>query len=94
MMIRALMGLALTQPRLAFANGVWVVLLLRFLQGTGAGYIAPAQAEGCVHNTRVGSGFFSGLTSLFLCVAVMYLITLVITLKISPSSRESKKYRL
>lgn len=46
MMIRALMGLALTQLGLAFANDVWVILLLRFLQGTCAGYIAPAQAYG------------------------------------------------
>ncbi|AKL39870.1 MFS transporter [Serratia marcescens] len=46
MMIRALMGLALTQLGLAFANEVWLVLILRFLQGTCAGYIAPAQAYG------------------------------------------------
>lgn len=46
MMIRALMGLALTQLGLAFANDVWLVLILRFLQGTCAGYIAPAQAYG------------------------------------------------
>ncbi|MDJ4288756.1 MFS transporter [Salmonella enterica] len=44
MMIRALMGLALTQLGLAFANDVWLILLLRFLQGSCAGYIAPAQA--------------------------------------------------
>lgn len=44
MMIRALMGLALTQLGLAFANDVWLILLLRFLQGSCAGYIAPSQA--------------------------------------------------
>lgn len=44
MMIRALMGLALTQLGLAFANDVWLILFLRFLQGSCAGYIAPAQA--------------------------------------------------
>ncbi|WP_159567262.1 MFS transporter [Budvicia diplopodorum] len=46
MMIRALLGLALTQLALAFANDVWLVLALRFIQGTCAGYIAPAQAYG------------------------------------------------
>lgn len=46
MMVRALSGLALTQAGLAFANDVWIVLLLRFIQGACAGYIAPAQAYG------------------------------------------------
>lgn len=46
MMIRALAGLALTQLALAFANDIWLILLLRFLQGAFAGYIAPAQAYG------------------------------------------------
>nr|WP_180206586.1 MFS transporter [Pseudomonas sp. SbOxS1]NYU06842.1 MFS transporter [Pseudomonas sp. SbOxS1] len=46
MMIRALAGLALTQFALAFANDIWLILLLRFLQGACAGYIAPAQAYG------------------------------------------------
>lgn len=46
MMIRALAGLALTQLGLAFANDIWAVLALRFLQGACAGYIAPAQAYG------------------------------------------------
>jgi MFS family permease len=46
MMIRALAGLALTQFGLAFANDIWLILALRFLQGACAGYIAPAQAYG------------------------------------------------
>lgn len=46
MMIRALLGLALTQLALAFANDIWTILVLRFLQGACAGYIAPAQAYG------------------------------------------------
>ncbi|MCY1390509.1 Multidrug resistance protein MdtG [compost metagenome] len=46
MMIRALVGLALTQFALALANDIWVILVLRFLQGAFAGYIAPAQAYG------------------------------------------------
>lgn len=46
MMIRALAGLALTQLGLAFADDVWIVLILRFVQGACAGYIAPAQAYG------------------------------------------------
>lgn len=46
MMIRALAGLSLTQFGLALANDIWLILLLRFLQGACAGYIAPAQAYG------------------------------------------------
>lgn len=46
MMIRALLGLALTQLALAFTADVWAILALRFLQGACAGYIAPAQAYG------------------------------------------------
>lgn len=46
MMIRALLGLSLTQLALAFTTDVWVLLALRFLQGACAGYIAPAQAYG------------------------------------------------
>lgn len=46
MMIRALAGLSLTQLGLAFASDIWVILVLRFLQGAFAGYIAPAQAYG------------------------------------------------
>ncbi|AVR97147.1 MFS transporter [Pseudoduganella armeniaca] len=46
MMIRALLGLALTQLALAHAADVWSILALRFLQGACAGYIAPAQAYG------------------------------------------------
>lgn len=46
MMIRALAGLAITQFALALANDIWLILLLRFLQGAFAGYIAPAQAYG------------------------------------------------
>lgn len=46
MMIRALAGLSLTQLGLAFFSDIWVILILRFLQGAFAGYIAPAQAYG------------------------------------------------
>ncbi|ROM69981.1 MFS transporter [Pseudomonas brassicacearum] len=46
MMIRALAGLSLTQLGLALCNDIWVILVLRFLQGAFAGYIAPAQAYG------------------------------------------------
>jgi MFS family permease len=46
MMVRALAGLAITQILVSFAEDVWLILLLRFLQGCCAGYIAPAQAYG------------------------------------------------
>lgn len=46
MMIRALLGLALTQLALAWSTDVGLILALRFLQGACAGYIAPAQAYG------------------------------------------------
>ncbi|MEC5319118.1 MFS transporter [Brenneria populi subsp. brevivirga] len=46
MMIRALYGLALTQFGLAWANDIWTIVALRFIQGACAGYIAPAQAYG------------------------------------------------
>ena len=46
MMVRALMGLALTQLALAFCTDVWAILVLRFVQGACAGFIAPAQAYG------------------------------------------------
>ncbi|MEI7341746.1 MFS transporter [Pectobacterium brasiliense] len=46
MMIRALFGLALTQLGLAWANDIWTIVALRFIQGACAGYIAPAQAYG------------------------------------------------
>lgn len=46
MMIRALAGLTLTQLGLALFSDIWAVLVLRFLQGACAGYIAPAQAYG------------------------------------------------
>ncbi|MDB9566323.1 MFS transporter [Providencia rettgeri] len=46
MMIRALLGLAITQILLSFCNDPWLILLLRTVQGTCAGYIAPAQAYG------------------------------------------------
>jgi len=46
MMIRALAGLSLTQLGLALSSDIWVILVLRFLQGAFAGYIAPAQAYG------------------------------------------------
>jgi MFS family permease len=44
MMVRALGGLAVTQFLVAFAQDVWTIMALRFLQGACAGYIAPAQA--------------------------------------------------
>nr|WP_257474447.1 MFS transporter [Providencia rettgeri] len=46
MMIRALLGLAITQILLSFYNDPWLILLLRTVQGACAGYIAPAQAYG------------------------------------------------
>ena len=46
MMVRALLGLALTQLALAYAQDVWTILALRFVQGACAGFIAPAQAYG------------------------------------------------
>ncbi|WP_280137951.1 MULTISPECIES: MFS transporter [unclassified Ensifer] len=42
MMVRALAGLAITQLLVAFAENVWTILALRFLQGACAGYIAPS----------------------------------------------------
>lgn len=44
MMVRALIGLAVTQLLVAFAQDVWWILALRLLQGACAGYLAPAQA--------------------------------------------------
>lgn len=46
MMIRALLGLGLTQFALAWTTDVTLILVLRFVQGACAGYIAPAQAYG------------------------------------------------
>lgn len=46
MMIRALLGLAITQILLSFYNDPWLILLLRTVQGACAGYIAPVQAYG------------------------------------------------
>lgn len=46
MMVRALLGLAITQFALAWTADVAIILLLRFVQGACAGYIAPAQAYG------------------------------------------------
>lgn len=46
MMVRALAGLAVTQMALAYSTDIWMILVLRFLQGACAGYIAPAQAYG------------------------------------------------
>ncbi len=46
MMVRALVGLSLTQLALAWAGSVWTILALRFVQGACAGYIAPAQTYG------------------------------------------------
>lgn len=44
MVLRALLALALTQAALALAHGIALILLLRFVQGACAGFIAPAQA--------------------------------------------------
>jgi MFS family permease len=46
MMVRALLALALTQAALACTTDVAAILVLRFLQGACAGFIAPAQAYG------------------------------------------------
>jgi MFS family permease len=46
MMMRALLALALTQAALACTTDVAAILVLRFLQGACAGFIAPAQAYG------------------------------------------------
>lgn len=46
MMVRALLGLAITQLALAYMADVWSILALRFIQGACAGYIAPAQTYG------------------------------------------------
>ncbi|PTY35798.1 hypothetical protein BGP77_00245 [Saccharospirillum sp. MSK14-1] len=46
MLLRALLGLAITQMALAYADSVGLILLLRFIQGGCAGYIATAQAYG------------------------------------------------
>lgn len=46
MMVRALLGLSLTQLALAWCIDVWTALALRFVQGACAGFIAPAQAYG------------------------------------------------
>ena len=62
MMMRALLGLAITQFALAFAGDVWLVLVLRFLQGACAGYIAPAQAYGvCIENPARRAKLFAFL---------------------------------
>lgn len=46
MLVRALIGLALTQLALAYADSVWFIMVLRFIQGACAGYVATAQAYG------------------------------------------------
>ncbi|TIP23067.1 MAG: MFS transporter [Mesorhizobium sp.] len=62
MMVRALAGLAITQLLIAFAQDVWTILALRFLQGAFAGYIAPAQAYGVqVTGGRDRAGLFAWL---------------------------------
>ncbi|APG93971.1 MFS transporter [Sinorhizobium americanum] len=62
MMVRALAGLAVTQLLVAFAQDVWTILALRFLQGACAGYIAPAQAYGVqVTGGRDRAGLFAWL---------------------------------
>ncbi|WKU05556.1 MFS transporter [Micromonospora sp. HUAS LYJ1] len=44
MVIRALLGLSITQLALACSTEVWMILALRFVQGACAGAIAPIQA--------------------------------------------------
>ncbi|RWB93244.1 MAG: MFS transporter [Mesorhizobium sp.] len=62
MMVRALAGLAITQLLIAFAQDIWTILALRFLQGAFAGYIAPAQAYGVqVTGGRDRAGLFAWL---------------------------------
>lgn len=62
MMVRALAGLAVTQLFVAFAQDVWTILALRFLQGAFAGYIAPAQAYGVeITGGRDRAGLFAWL---------------------------------
>lgn len=62
MMVRALAGLAITQLLVAFAADVWIILILRFLQGACAGYIAPAQAYGVqITGGRDRAGLFAWL---------------------------------
>ncbi|PRD40792.1 MFS transporter [Phyllobacterium phragmitis] len=62
MMVRALIGLAVTQVLVAFAQDVWTILALRFLQGACAGYIAPAQAYGVqITGGRDRAGLFAWL---------------------------------
>ncbi|WEX74649.1 MFS transporter [Sinorhizobium numidicum] len=62
MMVRALAGLAITQLLVAFAEDVWTILALRFLQGACAGYIAPAQAYGVeLTGGRDRAGLFAWL---------------------------------
>lgn len=46
MMVRALIGLSVTQFALAGAHDVWTILALRCMQGACAGFIAPAQTYG------------------------------------------------
>lgn len=46
MMVRALLGLAISQVGLASASTMPEILLWRFVQGALAGFIAPAQAYG------------------------------------------------
>lgn len=54
MMIRALLGLSLTQWMIAAADGAVAVVLCRFLQGLLAGFIVPAQAYGVAHVSASG----------------------------------------
>ena len=44
MLLRALLALAITQAALAACHDVTLILVLRFVQGACAGFIAPAQA--------------------------------------------------
>ena len=59
MMLRALAGLSLTQFALAWAADAAIILVLRFVQGACAGFIAPAQAYGArvVESERRGRLF-------------------------------------
>lgn len=52
MMIRALLGLAVTQIIISMTADIWFIAALRFVQGFLAGYIMPAQAYGANYTNK------------------------------------------
>ncbi|WP_131669873.1 MFS transporter [Psychrobacter pygoscelis] len=52
MMIRALLGLAVTQIIISMTADIWFIAVLRFVQGLLAGYIMPAQAYGANYTDK------------------------------------------